>query len=460
MQNSAYIRDCVNRADVTSTGNYAGGILGQASTSNSSWRLERCENFGDVVATYGAGGVMGYSNSGSADEAPYLDSVANHGSVTASKTYYAGGIIGAAGTRVQIRNAWNHGPSVQATTYGAGGIAGSCTGSVINAYNQADVTAGTYSAAGIVGQSNTSTVTDYGCRISGAVNVGKVQSLGTTDANSFKIAGILGYGWATVENCVNQGDLKGRKNVAGIVGLPIKGKNATTPGTQVLNCYNVGRVECTVAANAKTCGMVVGNNTTAVTYVNYANNYYDSQMAGTSAQEGYADHSLDGVTPLSTAALAKADLGDGFTANADGYPVIKAHADKAYAPLAFSAVVLPEGSHADNVLGSFHVSQAAGLSWAAKDMTFTQHGTATWSSADLSNLTPLTATLGDSRRTVYLKLASTTGVDGIANDADVREVQWYDLRGTRLSGPSQGVNVRITIFSDGTTRSEKVMVKE
>ena len=460
MQNSAYIRDCVNRADVTSTGNYAGGILGQASTSNSSWRLERCENFGDVIATYGAGGVMGYSNSGSADEAPYLDSVANHGSVTASKTYYAGGIIGAAGTRVQIRNAWNHGPSVQATTYGAGGIAGSCTGSVINAYNQADVTAGTYSAAGIVGQSNTSTVTDYGCRISGAVNVGKVQSLGTTDANSFKIAGILGYGWATVENCVNQGDLKGRKNVAGIVGLPIKGKNATTPGTQVLNCYNVGRVECTVAANAKTCGMVVGNNTTAVTYVNYANNYYDSQMAGTSTQEGYADHSLDGVTPLSTAALAKADLGDGFTANADGYPVIKAHADKAYAPLAFSAVVLPEGSHADNVLGSFHVSQAAGLSWAAKDMTFTQHGTATWSSADLSNLTPLTATLGDSRRTVYLKLAATTGVDGIANDADVREVQWYDLRGTRLSGPSQGVNVRITIFSDGTTRSEKVMVKE
>lgn len=460
MQNSAYIRDCVNRADINSTGSYVGGILGQASTSNSSWNLERCENFGNVTGTSAVGGIMGYSNSGSSEVVPYLDSVANHGSVLASKTYNAGGIMGQAGTRVVIRNAWNYGATVKATTYGAGGIAGASTGSVENAYNQADVTATTYSAGGIVGQSNTSTVTDYGCRIANSVNVGKVESLGTTDANSFKIAGILGYGWATVENCVNQGDLKGRKNVAGIVGLPVKGKNATTPGTQVLNCYNVGRVECTVAANAKTCGMVVGNNTTAVTFVNYANNYYDSQMSGTSVQEGYADHGLEGITPLVTSALTKASLGDGFTANADGYPMIRTHADKAYAPLAFSAVVLPEGSHADNVLASFHVSQAAGMSWAAKDMTFSQHGTAIWTSADLTGLTPLTATLGDFRRTAYLKLATATGVSATDADADVREVQWYDLNGTRLQGPAQGVNVRITIFSNGTTRSEKIMVKD
>lgn len=461
IQSNGRVFDCVNRADISNTYANTGGIVGQASTANSSWRIGRVENFGNISGTYSIGGILGNSGSGAKTEAEYayIDSAVNHGSVTAGKTYNAGGIAGQVGNYVQIRNAWNYG-SVTTKTYGAGGIVGTSTGSVDNTYNQGNVTAGSYSAGGIMGQSYTSTAANYGCRISNSVNVGKVQSLGTIDSNCARIGGILGHGRAAVENCVNQSDLTGRQNVGGIVGLPIKGTSATVLGTQVINCYNVGRVECTVEAKRNTCGMIVGENTTAVTNVNYSNNYYDSQMAGNSVSTEYADYGKDYAKGVTGRALMTANLGDGFTTGQDGYPVIRTHAGKPYAPLAFSAVIFAEDNHADLVKASFHVTQASSMTWSADNMTFSEHGTAMWSNANLDDLTPLTATLGDYSRTVYLKIANSTDVNAVDNDADVLQIQWYDLRGTRLNGPTAGICVRVLIYADGTSRSEKVFVKE
>ena len=59
-----------------------------------------------------------------------------------------------------------------------------------------------------------------------------------------------------------------------------------------------------------------------------------------------------------------------------------------------------------------------------------------------------------------LQLSSNVGADAIDTDAEVSSVMWYSLSGTRLAAPQQGVNIRVTIFTNGTSRSEKVIVSD
>lgn len=460
MQGTGNILNCVNNVDVYSGGQYAGGILATANTSNTSWRISNVENRGNIEAGSYAGGILGYSNSSSKDKPSTLDSAANFGNVRTFKANYAGGIAGNVSNYVLLTNVYNYGDTVFTTTYSAGGIVGRSTGSVINAYNHADVTSTTYNAGGICGESNSSTITDYGCTIANAVNTGNVTSRGTTDANSYKIGGILGMGWVKIENCANLGDIKGRKAVAGIVGLPSKGKSATQFGTQVINCFSAGRVECTVEANRKTCGAVMGDSGSKVLYTNVENSYYDSQMAGNSLADSYYDMSLENVKGLTTMQLLKAPLGDGFSMAENAYPMPKVLASRDFAPVASAAVMLADGDNADNVRGSFKVSVPAGMVWSAPNMTFSGHGTAAWTAADLTARTPIVGSLGNMSRRVMLQLTSATGVGSLYgdNDAQVKEVMYFSLGGIRLAQPQNGVNIKVTIFNDGTRRSERIIV--
>lgn len=458
LQGSGKFRDCYNEGAVTSGGNYAGGILGTSSTNNATWRMVNVENRADIVANAYAGGILGYSNGTDKTNPATIDTAANYGNVKTLKTNYAGGIAGNVSSYVVLKNVYNYGDQVSSFTTHAGGIAGRSTGSVINAYNHADVISTTHTAGGIVGESNNSTTTDYGCTIANVINAGHVQSAGTTDANALKVGGILGYGWATVENAVNRGDVKGRKSIGGIVGLPIKGKSATVPGTVVRNSYTSGRVECMAEANAKTCGIIMGDNTTAVTYTVIENCYYDSQMAGKSILPAYADAAKETVKGLPTQQLFTASLGEGFRAADNCYPMPAVFAGKDFATMASAAVILADGDNADQVSGSFKVSLPQGAAWSAPGMTFSQHGTAIWSNADLTDRTPVTIVLGNHRHNIFLQLTSATGVNTLQGDeADILEVQYYNLSGIRVAEPADGVTIRVTIYKDGTRRTERIM---
>lgn len=55
--------------------------------------------------------------------------------------------------------------------------------------------------------------------------------------------------------------------------------------------------------------------------------------------------------------------------------------------------------------------------------------------------------------------APTEGVEGINADKTVSSIRYYDLSGRAVTNPEPGIYVRQTVFSDGTTRTSKVVRK-
>ncbi|MBE7019915.1 MAG: hypothetical protein E7411_00575 [Ruminococcaceae bacterium] len=122
--------NCTNFADVTvnvdSNGQYIGGFVGLIGGTGPV-EFSKCSNYGNVYTTYtgsykitGAGGFAGHGNNVTAEYC------VNYGSVDAlnNQNRSAGGIIGIAGVRLDIKNCANFG-SVAARCDGyAGGIIG------------------------------------------------------------------------------------------------------------------------------------------------------------------------------------------------------------------------------------------------------------------------------------------------------------------------------------------------
>ncbi|MDE6742103.1 MAG: hypothetical protein K2J58_07210 [Muribaculaceae bacterium] len=52
-----------------------------------------------------------------------------------------------------------------------------------------------------------------------------------------------------------------------------------------------------------------------------------------------------------------------------------------------------------------------------------------------------------------------SGVHSIGSVRTPATVKWYDLQGREISGHASGVAVKVTTFTDGATRREKVMLK-
>ncbi len=456
VQTGAAVSNATNHGTVYAGTNCAGGIVGTTMSTTAYLRIDGAENHGRVsTKTNCAGGILGKSHNTTKTTRNYLNNAYNYATVQAG-SYRAGGIAGEVGSYVAIRNCYNYADTVMSTTYQAGGIAGMTYGLIENCYNQADVTAGTYEVGGIAG--NASTSTTYGVTFRNVANVGNVESLGTTDTNGSKVGGIAGYGLVRIENAVNLGDVKGRKSVAGIVGLPYKGSSASSLGTQVYNSFNAGRIECTVSANANTCGNIFGDDGKKIANCKYQNNYYDIQMAG-SAKIGFADDNNEAVQGLKTTELFKAALGEAFAYNENAYPVLKAFANTPIGYITSAAIILADADNADQVASVFTATCPGEVLWSAPNMEFSANNHAIWTTADLTNRTPVTATIGNLRRHCYLQLTSATGVDLSDNEADVKAVEWYDLSGVRINAPAEGINIRITIYNNGTRRSEKVMIR-
>ena len=167
--NPSGFNNCINYGNVTSNGNYTGGIAGYSAYGSN---FENCVNYGDISGTQYVGGIAGDG---------VVDNSLNYGDI--SGTQYVGGISG----RGMVNNSSNYG-AVSGTSY-VGGIAGymnqsyasssTSVSTILTLKNYGPVSAtGNYSG-GLIGQfvvSNSNTLPTI--TLSGCINLGSVTSSG------------------------------------------------------------------------------------------------------------------------------------------------------------------------------------------------------------------------------------------------------------------------------------------
>ncbi len=239
-----------NYADVTATGDYAGGFVGHATRLST---VATSENKADITGTNYVGGFVGY--------APDLNIRAT-GSVNENKISGKGYLGGFAGYCGVVEDAVNGGVIESlggVAEQGAfraylGGIAGYCTGAV-GCTNNVDITAqgnGSYvgGIAGYVTLANDRSVQDN-------ANNGSVTGGDETGGIAGYIAVAEKESNYTVKNNKNAGVVTGKSNVGGIVGF-VKGISFSSWPTlysyvEVSYCENRGEV-----VGSDTVGGIVG----------------------------------------------------------------------------------------------------------------------------------------------------------------------------------------------------------
>lgn len=92
------IENCVNKGEVSTTANYAGGILGYSfnALAAPSVTIKNCRNEGAISGKTGIGGIVGILMGNTGAEAQTIEGVTNTGTVTG--TDQVGGIIGTIGS--------------------------------------------------------------------------------------------------------------------------------------------------------------------------------------------------------------------------------------------------------------------------------------------------------------------------------------------------------------------------
>ena len=50
-----------------------------------------------------------------------------------------------------------------------------------------------------------------------------------------------------------------------------------------------------------------------------------------------------------------------------------------------------------------------------------------------------------------------SAITTVAGDKQVKSVRYYNLIGVESAQPVKGVNIKVTTYTDGTTKSEKIM---
>ena len=264
---NSIIADASNSGEVTSTGQYTGGISGINKGS-----LTNIDNSGKVTGTNQVGGISGvnHNNASSSQNAGTIDKANNTGVISGSVS--VGGIVGE--NYSNISNSINSG-DVIGTLQKAGGIVGlngmldAKSGTIENVINTGFVTGKTF-VGGIAGYNKAAKIEN--ARNSGKVNAdvdGFGQSLagGITGYNSNSgqifsavntgvvfgqgsfVGGICGASdgaATTVENAYNIGNITGTEAVGGIVG-------SNDNGNTLKNVYNTGTV-----SGSNAYGSVIG----------------------------------------------------------------------------------------------------------------------------------------------------------------------------------------------------------
>lgn len=451
------VKDCRNEGSIKAKDSSAGGIAGYQA---SGFPIENCENHGDVNAGAGAAGGMAgtvsvasvvrnsrnYGNVESGrqyaggmigrtiEAGSSADGCANFGKVT-SKGEFAGGIVGeceAGFTAMNVRNTGD----VSAEVY-AGGIAGGLKGTISKAVNTGVITVGNRFAGGICGVLTTGAGNNP---VKDVLNSGDVRGTGTTKDNNCCLGGILGGGSIALENGCNMADVSGYRFVGGLVGL-------AENGSTLENSYTVGDVLCHDVSQYSTCGNVTGKFNAG----KISNVYFDTQHGSLSRYDSDAQYAGKLTREMNTAAL-----GAGFVRPAhQGYPVLKVFEADSVMKVCSSAVVLDDTQTRHSVTKEFSLVSDSDVEWKSDYFTI-ENGKASLGNLG-SGVYTIEASHGGVRKEFRLKVdADGTGITETDGREPV-ETRWYSIDGKRLRKPAEGVCVKVSIYEDGTRKSEKTM---
>lgn len=269
--NKGIIENCINRVNITVTGEesyYVGGFVADCMSDAS---IINCENYGTISGTLAVGGIVGmFENATDVT----ISNCINYGSISGTKVI--GGIAGNAPSKnnkgvimnkkIKISNCYNKG-KIEGTADFIGGIIGNTEFDIEACKNLAEIK-GTAGVGGIVGKiqggkcisnsSNTGMITARGLLcggiagqvadesiIIGCYNNAEISNTGNHTAG---IAGIITS--SKIENCYSIGKITSTANaVGGIVGT------AQTNST-IKNCYSASNINATTS----TKGSILGNN--------------------------------------------------------------------------------------------------------------------------------------------------------------------------------------------------------
>lgn len=270
---TATFSDCTNTGKITASGNYVGGIAGQALGQLKTYyskdyvlglEISDCENSGVVVGKDYVGGI--YGNGGSYVKSAmacvnkaditgenYVGGYIGYSANTATSNMnnsnkitgkgYVGGIAGYTG---KVQNCKNDGQVVSQgvilqddiNKYCLGGVAGFCTGAT-KCTNSADINVNLsgYYVGGIAGDIRCASTVDDNS------NTGKIEATSCDKVGG--IAGRIVLVWSrTVSGNTNDGDIVGANYVGGLTGSiecskPDEGNDYTST---VSNCTNNGSI--------------------------------------------------------------------------------------------------------------------------------------------------------------------------------------------------------------------------
>ncbi len=202
---SSTVENCYNAGSVNASGDYVGGVVGEAwSSSSSSCTIINCYNTGSVSGSKSrVGGVVGYASSSSSSSCT-ITNCYNTGSVEGYRD--VGGAVGYASIKSTVTNCYNTG-SVSGGD-DVGGVVGYVRDSTVaNCYNIGSVIGSGDHVGGVAGNTYSDN-TIKNCYNTGSVN-----------ASGDHVGGVVG--WAigdTVINCYNTGSVSGSNFVGGVVG--------------------------------------------------------------------------------------------------------------------------------------------------------------------------------------------------------------------------------------------------
>jgi len=231
------VDNCINKANVTSKGTSAAGVVGNVQAGAS---LTNCTNYGNIQASTYAAGV-----SGMAIGAATFDHLVNYGDI---RVVGSQGATGKAGSAAQ-----------------AGGVVGTAFGTVTNCTNNGKVINAGFDATLYPEAVNELTPDKDGKNVGGIAAWAQKDTeisdcVNNGQAEGFSaVGGILGIANSTgivVKNCTNNGQLQATVDcLGGIVA------NAQKDDTKVINCTNNGVL---LADGLENAGNIVGKSTIIV----------------------------------------------------------------------------------------------------------------------------------------------------------------------------------------------------
>ena len=448
--------DCSNHGNISATSSIAmsatptAGLLCNLTPGSS---FTRCSNFGNISSDKNnyVAGISAYYYSIPTEENPVIFTDCRNSGTIINLTSHAAGIYCYVNGSFKFENCSNTG-AVNAQQL-AGGIVCTFEGKgpqIINSYNTGDITTSMYRSGGIVCYG---TATD--AVVKGCWNVGKVMSThaagGNIAASASRIGGIAAECSASFENCYNLGTVKGNSVVAGIVALPVKDK------TQIISCYNAGKIDCP----QDTCGSIAGVNLVNNPSVWTANNKLENSYYLN--ENTCSKDTNSGAKALSRKELAALDMGEGFVSlDAFTHPIAKAFADNEVAAFHAADVIFGKEDTADKVTSTFNVGGGGKVVWSSDCKALSIKGNKAEFTNNFEGDIMLKATAGVLVKEYKLsaKVTASSAVDDVAKDKEIQTRRYYTPAGMEIFNPQAGQTVIVvTTYVDGTSSVSKAIVK-